>query len=238
MSASTVSGKSAADMHTTTDLAMLLEVIVLPVADADRAKEFYAKLGWRVDADLGADSFRVVQLTPPRSQASIIFGEGVTSAQPGSIDRILLVVDDINAARQELIARGAEVSELFHGRGAGWHQAGSDARIAGRDPNGASYSTFATFADPDGNVWMLQEIRERLPGREWQGEQTVGVGELARLLNETAEHHDAYEKTHEAHDWWDWYAPYLDAREHGDDVEAAVASANHYMDEVKHVKPL
>lgn len=238
MSGTATGGQTANGTRTGVDVALALEVVVLPVADPDRSKDFYAKLGWRLDADRAADGFRVVQMTPPQSRASIIFGEGITAAPPGSIDRILLVVDDIGVARDQLNARGADVGDLFHGLGSGWHEAGSQERLAGRDPDGASYSTFATFADPDGNVWMLQEITERLAGREWDGQGSLGVDELAQLLRETAEHHDAFEKTHQPHDWWDWYAPYLDARERGHDADTAVATANRYMDEVKHVAPL
>jgi catechol 2,3-dioxygenase-like lactoylglutathione lyase family enzyme len=238
MSSTAVTSQTADGSRTARGVNMRLEVIVLPVTDVDRARDFYAGLGWRLDADISGEAgFRIVQLTPPRSQASIIFGEGITSARPGSIDRLLLVVDDLDAAREELLAHGAQVSEEFHGPGAGFHEAGSEARIAGRDPDGRSYTSFASFSDPDGNVWLLQEIRDRLPGREWEGEQSVGVSQLAELLHETAEHHDVFEKTHQQHDWWDWYAPYLDAREHGDGPEEAARTAGRYMADVKHVLP-
>jgi catechol 2,3-dioxygenase-like lactoylglutathione lyase family enzyme len=138
---------------------MKLEVVVLPVSDVDRAKRFYLGLGWRLDADFTqGDEFRVVQLTPPGSQCSIHFGKGVTTAAPGSFKNLYLVVFDIEAARQELIGHGVEVSEAFHYGGRG-------TRIAGREPEGRSYRTFASFGDPDGNGWLLQEIQERLPGR-------------------------------------------------------------------------
>lgn len=147
---------------------MKLEVVILPVADVDRAKDFYQGLGWRLDADAGGDGFRVVQLTPPGSGASIIFGSGVSSAQPGSTDRLLLAVEDIVAAREEIASHGVDISEVFHdadgGPIAGFH-ADSAGRAPGRDPQGQSYASYAVFADPDGNRWMLQEITERVPGR-------------------------------------------------------------------------
>jgi catechol 2,3-dioxygenase-like lactoylglutathione lyase family enzyme len=145
-----------------------LEVVILPVADVDRAKGFYQGLGWRLDADAGDDDFHVVQLTPPGSSASIIFGRGITSAQPGSIDRLILAVDDIAAARDELLSHGVEVSEVFHeaagGPIGGFHPE-PEAHAPGPDPEGRSYASYALFDDPDGNVWMLQEITERAPGR-------------------------------------------------------------------------
>jgi catechol 2,3-dioxygenase-like lactoylglutathione lyase family enzyme len=147
---------------------MRIEVAILPVADVDRAKSFYQGLGWRLDAEGGGDGFRLLQLTPPGSNASIIFGSGVTSAQPGSIDRLVLAVDDIVAAREELVSHGVDVSEVFHdangGPIAGFH-ADAEGRASGPDPQGQSYASYALFADPDGNRWMLQEITQRAPGR-------------------------------------------------------------------------
>ena len=143
-----------------------LEVIVLPVADVDRAKAFYESLGWRLDADVPGDGgFRVVQLTPPGSPASIIFGSDVTAAAPGSTEGLYLVVDDIEAAREDLVARGVDVSEVYHDAGGVFEHAGTEHRLPGPDPNRSSYSSFASFNDPDGNRWVLQEITERLPGR-------------------------------------------------------------------------
>ena len=145
---------------------MKLEVVVLPVSDVDRAKSFYATLGWREDADFATgDDFRVVQLTPPGSQCSIIFGTGVTSAAPGSSEGLQLTVYDIDAARDELIGRGVEVSEVFHDAGGVFHHAGTEGRVAGPAPEHADYGSFASFADPDGNEWFLQEIKVRAPGR-------------------------------------------------------------------------
>jgi len=132
----------------------------LPVSDVDVAKRFYQSLGWRLDADIVAgNAFRVVQLTPPHSNCSIAFGKGVTTGEPGSVKRLLLVVSDIDAARQELVKRGIEVSEVYHLAGG---------RVPGPDPEGRSYQTYASFRDPDGNEWQLQEIKTRLPGREWE----------------------------------------------------------------------
>jgi catechol 2,3-dioxygenase-like lactoylglutathione lyase family enzyme len=140
---------------------MKLEVVTLPVSDVDRAKRFYESLGWRLDADLvSGDDIRAVQLTPPRSACSIAFGKGLTAAEPGSTQRLELVVNDIDAAREDLVGRGVEVSELFHLDGT--------QVLPGPDPQRGSYLTYASFSDPDGNGWLLQEITTRLPGREWE----------------------------------------------------------------------
>ncbi|HUO37341.1 MAG TPA: VOC family protein [Mycobacterium sp.] len=145
---------------------MKLEVVVVPVADVDRAKRFYESLGWRLDADfVTGEDFRVVQLTPPGSECSIIFGKGVTSAVPGSVQGLHLVVVDIEAARGELIGRGVDVSELFHDVGGVFHHAGVVGRATGPDPERRSYGSFASFSDPDGNGWLLQEVKTRAPGR-------------------------------------------------------------------------
>ena len=150
---------------------MRLEVVVIPVADVDRAKAFYAGLGWSLDADFPFDNgFRVVQLTPPGSGCSIQLGTNITSAAPGSARGLYLIVSDIGAARAELVARGVEVSEVFHPGtpGAQFRPDGAGGRVSGPAPDRASYRSFATFSDPDGNGWLLQEITERLPGREWE----------------------------------------------------------------------
>lgn len=145
---------------------MKLEVIVLPVSDVDRAKRFYEDLGWRLDSDLKpADDFRLVQFTPPGSLASIRFGTGIKCAAPGLGVNLTLAVLDLDTARANLIARGVEVSDVFHGRGGFSHQTGTADRTPGPDPQGRSYFSFASFSDPDGNNWILQEIKERLPGR-------------------------------------------------------------------------
>jgi catechol 2,3-dioxygenase-like lactoylglutathione lyase family enzyme len=139
---------------------MKLEVVTLPVSDVDRAKRFYQSLGWRLDADIvRGDAFRAVQLTPPHSPCSIAFGKGLTTDEPGSVQRLILAVSDIDAARAALVNRGVEVSEIFHLDGG---------RVPGPDPEGRSYQTYASFSDPDGNGWLLQEITTRLPGRTWE----------------------------------------------------------------------
>jgi catechol 2,3-dioxygenase-like lactoylglutathione lyase family enzyme len=209
-----------------------LEVIIIPVSDVDRAKRFYEKLGWRLDADFAKGDFRVVQLTPPNSEASIIFGMGVTSPKPGSANGLVLAVDDVDAARDDLIAHGVKVSEVFHFTGGPFNDAAKNPRVNPRDPEGRSYNSFASFEDPDGNGWLLQEIKERLPGREWKLGQgrAMDVASLAELLRETEEHHGNYEKTHAKHNWWDWYAPYLSARQNGSRPEEAAAAAERYME--------
>jgi catechol 2,3-dioxygenase-like lactoylglutathione lyase family enzyme len=148
-----------------------LEVVVVPVADVDRSKEFYKALGWREDADfVGEEGFRVVQLTPPGSACSIIFGTGVTSARPGSAQDLVLAVDDVEAARAELAALGATVTEVYHDAGGVFFHADGAQRVPGPDPARRTYASFASFRDPDGNGWVLQEITTRLPGRVAEGE--------------------------------------------------------------------
>ena len=145
---------------------MKLEVAVVPVSDVDRAKEFYGSLGWREDADFSAgDGLRVVQFTPPGSEASVIFGASLTDALPGSVRGMHLIVSDIEAARTELTGRGVEVSEVFHDAGGVFHHAGTEARVAGPHPDRADYGSFASFNDPDGNEWVVQEVKTRAPGR-------------------------------------------------------------------------
>jgi catechol 2,3-dioxygenase-like lactoylglutathione lyase family enzyme len=158
------------DAATTTSAAtvsMRFEGVALPVADVDRAKAFYERLGWRLDADVTVDDhYRVVQFTPPGSPASVLFGQGTTTMTPGSLQDLMLVVEDLDAARAELIGHGVEVSEVWHDETGIFHHGGIEGRVAGPDPDGNSYGSWASFADPDGNGWLLQEIRERLPGRE------------------------------------------------------------------------
>ena len=145
---------------------MKLEVVVVPVADVDRARAFYEGLGWRLDADFpGQSGFRVVQLTPPGSECSVIFGQGITDMAPGSISGLQLTVADIEAARSDLAARGVEATEPFHDAGGVFHHAGTEGRVPGPDPDGSSYGSFLSFKDPDGNEWFVQEIKQRLPGR-------------------------------------------------------------------------
>jgi catechol 2,3-dioxygenase-like lactoylglutathione lyase family enzyme len=217
---------------------MKLEVIIIPVSDVDRAKAFYEKLGFRLDIDIVNENFRGIQFTPPNSAASIIFGKGVTAVRSGPAD-LVLAVDNIDAAREDLIARGVNVSEVFHYAGGPFNNTIKNPRVAGRDPENRSYFSFASFEDPDGNRWLLQEITTRLPGREWERNRAgaMDVATLAELLRETSEHHDDYEKTHAEHHWWDWYAAYLSARQNGSSSDQAAAAANSYMDEVLHVPP-
>ena len=158
MSSIQVSSKSGTGINEPGTIDMRLEVVTLPVSDVDRAKSFYESLGWRLDVDLdGGDAFRAVQMTPPHSQCSIHFGKGLTTAEPGSLDRLFLAVEDIDAARDDLVSRGVEVSEVYEERPPGFES------IEGR-----SYFVYASFSDPDGNGWLLQEVTTRLPGREWE----------------------------------------------------------------------
>ena len=190
-----------------------LEVVVLPVSDVGRAKEFYRALGWREDADIATgDDFRVVQLTPPGSDCSIIFGTGLTLAAAGSADGLHLVVDDIESARAELGRRGAQVSEVFHDAGGIFHHAGEAARVPGPAPDRTSYGSFASFRDPDGNGWVLQEITTRLPGRVTPAPAAYeSAAELADALRRAAAAHGKHEaETGEPDpDWPDWYAQHM-----------------------------
>ena len=159
MTSTDASGSTSAQMPEAGTIDMKLEVVTLPVSDVDRAKRFYQSLGWRLDADIAVgDAFRVVQLTPTQSACSVAFGKGVTTGEPGSVQRLILAVDDIDAARADFVSRGIEVSGLFHLAGG---------PVPGPDPEGRSYQAYASFSDPDGNGWLLQEIKTRLPGREW-----------------------------------------------------------------------
>ena len=201
-----------------------LEVVVIPVSDVDRAKRFYGNLGWRLDADFANDQgWRVVQFTPPGSPCSIHFGKAVTTAVPGSVKNLYLVVSDIEAARGELIGRGADVSEAFHFTALGGPP------VSGPAPDGRSYGTFATFSDPDGNSWLLQEIKTRLPGRGTNPD----VAALTDLLRETEEHHGKYEPTAPKHHWSGWYAAYIVARERGKTPEEAAKDAALHMESAR-----
>jgi catechol 2,3-dioxygenase-like lactoylglutathione lyase family enzyme len=192
-----------------------LEVVVIPVADVERAKQFYGGLGWRLDIDFSlGDGFRGVQMTPPGSPSSIHFGKGITPAAPGSVKNTYLVVDDLESARAELARRGANVSEVFHLDGNG--------RPAnGPDPQGQSYRSLATFSDPDGNSWLLQEVKTRLPGRGFSSD----VATLTDLLRETEQRHGQYEAVGPKHHWSGWYAAYIVARERGKTADVAAAEA-------------
>src|SRR5580692_4281926 len=207
---------------------MKFEIVVIPVSDVDRAKAFYAKLGWRLDADYdNGKDFRILQFTPPGSGSSVIFGKNVTAAAPGSAQGLYLIVSDIQAARAEIVALGVNVTEVFHDGGGVY--AGPDQpylfgrlRVSGPDPEHRSYRTFASFSDPDGNGWLLQEITTRLPGR---GLSNLDVSTLTDLLLETEQHHGEYEPTAPKHHWSGWYAAYIVARQDGKTPEEAAKLA-------------
>jgi len=216
--ATDIEGKGAGSVDTK------LEVVVIPVSDADRAKEFYEGLGWRLDADRAAgDSFRIVQLTPPGSGCSIQFGTGLTSAAPGSAQDLYLTVSDIEAARADLVARGAEVGEVFHEGtpGARFQPDGSDGRVSGPAPEHASYGSFVSFSDPDGNSWLLQEVTTRLPGRVDPAATAFrSASDLADAMRRAAAAHGEHEKRIGEADanWPDWYAAYMVAEQAGTEL--------------------
>jgi catechol 2,3-dioxygenase-like lactoylglutathione lyase family enzyme len=201
-----------------------LEVVVIPVADADRAKEFYLGLGWRLDADRAAgDSFRIVQLTPPGSDCSIQFGTGLTPAVPGSAQGLYLIVSDIESARAELLTHGVEASEVFHegAPGARFTTDGTNSRLSGRAPDDASYGSFVSFRDPDGNSWLVQEITTRLPGRVDQAATSfASASDLADAMRRASAAHGEHEKRigHADADWPDWYARYMVAEQAGTEL--------------------
>jgi len=208
---------------------MKFEVVVIPVANVGRSKEFYTKLGWRLDADFPYDNgFRVVQFTPPGSGCSVQFGTKITSAVPGSAQGLYLIVSEVAAAREDLAARGIEVSEVFHsGTPGAQFQIDGSGRISGPAPEHATYNSFATFRDPDGNGWLFQEITTRLPGR---GLGTLDVATLTDLLQEAEKHHSEYEPTAPKHDWSSWYAAYIVARQDGETPEEAVKDAKIHIE--------
>jgi catechol 2,3-dioxygenase-like lactoylglutathione lyase family enzyme len=203
---------------------MKFEVVVIPVADVDRSKTFYTTLGWRLDADFPFDNgFRIVQFTPPGSACSVQFGAKITSATPGSAQGLYLIVSDVAAARIDLVARGIDVSEVFHpGAPGAQFQLDGSGRVSGPAPERATYNSFATFRDPDGNGWLLQEVTTRLPGR---GLSNLDVATLTELLQEAERHHGEYEPTAPKHHWSAWYAAYIVARQDGTDPEEAVTDA-------------
>jgi catechol 2,3-dioxygenase-like lactoylglutathione lyase family enzyme len=208
---------------------MKLEIVVVPVSDVDRAKRFYADLGWRLDADFASDdgNFRVIQFTPPGSGCSVIFGKNVTAAAPGSARGLYLIVADIEAARKELIGRGVEVSEVFHD-GAGVYLGQDEpylfgrVRLSGPHPERRSYRSFASFSDPDGNGWLFQELTQRLAGRLDTNTTTfASAADLAAALRRAGAAHGEHEKrTGGKHDenWPDWYSEYLVAEQAGKDL--------------------
>jgi catechol 2,3-dioxygenase-like lactoylglutathione lyase family enzyme len=229
MSSTQIIKEPSTQATTAATVDLKLEVVVIPVADVDRAKRFYASLGWRLDADFAFDNgVRVVQFTPPGSPCSIQFGTKVTAAAPGSAQSLYLVVADIETARNELVSLGVDVSDVFHPAtpGAQFQSDSRSGRVNGPAPDHASYRSFATFRDPDGNSWLLQEIKSRLPGRGL----SVDLTTLTGLLREAEEHHGEYEPTAPKHHWSDWYGAYIVARERGRTPEEASKDAALHMD--------
>ena len=227
MTSTQTSNKSTTQTQNGGMIDMKLEVAVLPVSDVDRAKRFYESLGWRLDADFAAGDWRAVQMTPPGSQCSVMFGKALTTAVSGSVQGTFLIVDDIEAARAELIKHGVKVSEVFH-FDSGLHVTGTRGRVPGPDPEGASYRSWASFSDPDGNGWLLQEVVTRLPGRGFG----VDVPTLTELLREAEERHGGYEATAPKHHWSGWYAAYINARERGKVPDEAAKDAARHMESV------
>ena len=200
---------------------MKLEVVVIPVSDVDRAIRFYGGLGWRPDADLAtSDDFRVVQFTPPGSNCSVIFGTGVTSAAPGSAQGLQLVVSDVDEARADLSAHGVDVSEVFHDVGGVFHHADAEGRASGPAPERSSYGSFVSFGDPDGNLWFVQEVTTRLPGRVATKTTYESVPDLATALRRAAAAHGEHEKRtgEEYANWPDWYAEYMVKEQAGEQL--------------------
>jgi len=222
MNTTELTSNGASSVATVADVDMKLEAIVIPVTDIDRAKEFYAKLGWRLDADFSFENeFRVVQFTPPGSECSIQFGSKITSAEPGSAQGLYLVVSNIEAAREELAASGVAVSEVFHNgtAGAQFRPAGNAHRLSGPAPDHATYGSYATFTDPDGNEWLFQEVTTRLPGRiAHAGTAFASTSDLAGALRRASAAHGEHEARigHTDPNWPDWYAAYLVAEQKGE----------------------
>ena len=224
---STTEDRSAgtSGMPGTGSVDMKLEVLIIPVSDADRAKEFYARLGWRLDADVAGDGFRLIQFTPPGSDCSVQFGANLTSAAPGSAQGTMLVVSDIQAAHDDLVSRGVEASGPFHcATGAVCRFRGGDGvfeRVSGPAPNHASYGSYATFSDPDGNSWVFQEVTTRLPGRvDAAGTAYASTADLADAMRRASAAHGEHEKRIGAADpdWPDWYAAYMVAERAGTEL--------------------
>jgi catechol 2,3-dioxygenase-like lactoylglutathione lyase family enzyme len=206
---------------------MPLEVVVVPVSDVDRAKEFYSGLGWRLDADRAVNGFRLVQFTPPGSACSVQFGANVTTAPPGSAQGLMMTASDIQAARDALASRGAEVGEVFHcATGTACRFRDGDGvfeRASGPEPDHASYGSFAAFSDPDGNGWLVQEVTARLPGRVDPGMTSFGsADDLARAMIRASTAHGEHEKRigHADPDWPAWYAKYMVAEQTGAELPA------------------
>jgi catechol 2,3-dioxygenase-like lactoylglutathione lyase family enzyme len=218
MSTTAIRSKDATTGARVGKLDLKLEVVTIPVSDIDRAKEFYVGLGWRLDADFTTGKEHVVQVTPPGSQCSVHFGTGLTTAAPGSARGSLLIVSDLQAARDELVRRGVEPSEVFHL--SGFNRVDRAARLSGPSPDRASYGSFASFSDPDGNEWLLQEITTRLPGRVAGDTTYASVNELAHALRRAEAAHGEHEKrTGERDaDWPSWYAAFMVAEQAGTEL--------------------
>ena len=231
MSSTQMSTEHATQVPTAAAVDLKLEVVVLPVSDVDRTKRFYESLGWRLDADFSnGQDWHLVQMTPPGSPCSVMFGKGFTTAVPGSVQGTFLVVDDVEAARAELVGRGVDVTEVFHFDGNLLRIAGTKGRVPGPDPEGRSYFSFASFSDPDGNSWLLQAVKTRFPGR---GLSSFDVATLTELLRETEQHHGEYEATAPKHHWSDWYAAYIVARERGRTPEEAAKDGALHMERAR-----
>ena len=217
MSSTEVRGSDATSGRSAAKVDMKLEVVIISVSDVDRSKQFYEGLGWRLDADfVVGDDFRIVQFTPPGSGCSIGFGKGVTAVAPGSAKGLELIASDIEAARAELVGRGVDVSEVFHG--SPFSPAG---RISGPDPERGSYKSYASFEDPDGNLWLLQEVTVRLPGRIDSDQTTfVSVADLAGAMRRASVAHGEHEKRTGGYDenWPDWYAQYMVSEQAGEEL--------------------
>jgi catechol 2,3-dioxygenase-like lactoylglutathione lyase family enzyme len=225
MSTTKVRSNDASEIASVKNAATKLEIVVIPVSDVDRAKEFYRRLGWRLDADFAhGDDWRAIQFTPPGSGCSVIFGKNLTAAAPGSAKGLYLIVSDIEAARDELLRRGIQISEVFHG--ASGVYAGTDEpylfgrlRVSGPDPEHGSYRSFASFRDPDGNGWLFQEVTTRLPGRIDPATTTfASANDLASALRRAEAAHGQHEKRTGQRDenWPDWYAAYMVAEQSGE----------------------
>src|SRR5262249_24161313 len=238
MSANEVRSKDTTSDASVARVDMKFEIVVIPVSDVNRAKEFYGRLGWRLDADYdNGDDYRVIQFTPPGSGCSVIFGKNVTAAVPGSAQGLYLIVSDIEAARDELLGRGVEIGEVFHD--AGGVYAGTDEpylfgrlRVSRPDPERRSYRSFASFRDPDGNGWLFQEITTRLPGRIDSAATSFGsAGDLASALRRAEAAHGQHEKRTGQRDanWPDWYAAYMVAEQAGTELPSGATARRRHL---------
>jgi catechol 2,3-dioxygenase-like lactoylglutathione lyase family enzyme len=221
MSTHEVPGRDPAGSASVASVDMKLEVIVVSVSDVDRAKEFYARLGWRLDADRAGNGFRLIQFTPPGSGSSVQFGLNLTPAAPGSAQALLLIVSDIAAARRQLVAQGVDASEVFHcATGTGCRFPGIDVRVSGPHPEHLSYASFVSFEDPDGNGWLLQEVTKRLAGRVAGDARYSSVRDLAQAMMRAAMAHGKHEALTGKADpnWPEWYAEYMVREQSGDEL--------------------